>query len=127
MERDYTLGLCLLNCVPNLAFLAAGIFLVCLSLLTKRRQIVLPMVVGTCLIFLGGLTQATWKFVYMLGLGDPRFLSDLQFVLLAPGFLLMLTSVLFLLRVINGQTQIALPAIAACKIPLLGIMTLGSL
>jgi hypothetical protein len=36
METDHTLALCLLDCVPNLAFLAGGMFLVRLPPLTKR-------------------------------------------------------------------------------------------
>jgi hypothetical protein len=127
VDNEYTLGLVLLDCVPNLAFLAGGIFLVRLTLLTKRWSTVFPMVGGACLVFLGGVSKVVWKLIYTLGLGDPQLLSELQFVLLAPGFLMMLASVILFGRERNWQVQSALLAMAPWKIPFLATMTLCSL
>jgi hypothetical protein len=85
------------------------------------------MIGGVYLVFLGGVSQVTWKFLYTLGQGDPRLLSDLQFVLLAPGFLIMVVSVILLARKRNWHVKATLLSMASWKIPLLGIMTLGSL
>ena len=54
-------------------------------------------------------------------------LSELQFILLAPGFLAMLASVLLVLRQERTRWETGLPAMALWKIPLLATVTLASL
>jgi hypothetical protein len=127
MVQGYTLELCLLDTVPILAFLVGGVFLVRLAILSEDRGSILIMAGGVALVFLGGAFQVTWKFLYTLGLGDPRWLSDLQFVLLAPGFVLLLVSTVLLARLSGLHHESASMAMAPWKIPLLGVMTLCSL
>jgi hypothetical protein len=86
---------------------------------------------GTLLIFLGGMLKATWKLLYTTGLGDVQVMSEAQFVLLAPGFLLMLVGTTMLVRrqarkaAFSSQPPVL--AMALWKIPLLLVMTVCSI
>lgn len=127
MGQDYDLGLCLLDFVPNLAFLVGGYFLVQLIRLKKRRFPMVMMVAGTSLVVLGGTLKAVWKLLYTINVGDFQLLSELQFVLLAPGFLAMLVGVIAVARHESAALRTTLVGMAAWKIPLLATMTICSL
>jgi len=81
------------------------------------------MLSGSILVFSGGLLKAIWKLLFTLGVGDYIFLSESQFILLAPGFIMMLMSASGMLE--KKQTK-TLAAMATWKIPFLAIMTIGS-
>ena len=98
MTANYSLELCLFDFVPNLAFLVGACFLVRMAELARGRRSAGLMTGGTLLIFLGGMFKAIWKLLYTIGAGDVRLLSEAQFVLFAPGFLLMLLSLVELVR-----------------------------
>ena len=80
---------------------------------------------GTLLVFAGGFLKASWKLIYTLDIADIQWMSQIQFVLLAPGFLAMLVALIYLTR--KQKAENLLPAIAVWKIPLLATMTLCSL
>jgi hypothetical protein len=84
------------------------------------------MVMGAGLVFLGGMLKAIWKLLVTIEIADIQLFSEAQFVLLAPGFLLMLAATIMIARG-NSVRETLLPAMAAWKIPFLTIMTLGNL
>ena len=126
-NEAYSLWLSLLDFVPNLAFLVGAYYLVRWVWLTGSRLTVVAMLAGSSLVLLGGTSKALWKLLYTIGTGDFWLLGELQFMLLAPGFLAMLMSVVLVLRQERERWKAGLVAIAAWKIPLLATMTLSSL
>jgi hypothetical protein len=127
MSEEYSLWLCLLDFVPNLAFLVGAFYLVRWVRQTGSRLSVGAMTVGSSLVFLGGTLKAIWKLLYTMGIGDFWLLSEAQFMLLAPGFLAMLASVLLVLKQERTGWEPGSLAMAPWKIPLLATMTLASL
>jgi hypothetical protein len=75
--------------------------------------------------------QAIWKLLYTTGVGDVRILSEAQFVLLAPGFLLLLVSIALLTRddrlVAGVGGRPTMLALAVWKIPFLIVTTVCSI
>jgi hypothetical protein len=126
VSETYSLGLSLLDFVPNLAFLVGACYLVRLVRLTSSTLSLVLMIAGSALVLLGGTLKALWKLLYTLGIGDSWLLSELQFILLAPGFLAMLVSLVLVLRQERKRWETALVAMAPWKIPLLATMTLSS-
>jgi hypothetical protein len=131
MIEGYSLELSLFDFVPNVAFLVGALFLVRTAQFAWSRRCAWLMTVGTLLVFLGGTLKAIWKLFYTIGVGDVRILSEAQFVMLAPGFLLLLMSVVVLTRdgrpgagVSDQSTALAL---VAWKIPFLVMTTLFSI
>lgn len=125
---EYTLGLALLDFVPITAFLVGGYFLVRIVMLARGRPCGRMMMAGTLLVFAGGFLKASWKLLYTLEMADITWMSEAQFVLLAPGFFAMLVAVILLSRSLKAEkTGGMLAAIAAWKIPFLAVMTLCSL
>lgn len=127
MEETYTIPMALMDFIPNLTFLVGAFFLVKLALLLRGKPCARMLMAGTLLIFLGGTLKATWKLLYAANVADLQLFSQAQFVLLAPGFLGMLISVILLAREQRRKGTLPLLAIAPWKIPLLAIMTLSSL
>ena len=127
MEETYTIGMALFDYVPNIAFLVGAFFLVKLAFLLRGTPCARMLMAGTTLIFLGGILKATWKLLYAANVADIQLFSQAQFVLLAPGFLGMLISVILLAREQRRKGALPLLAIAPWKIPLLAIMTRASL
>lgn len=123
----YSLELSLLDIVPNLAFLVGAYYLVRLVRLTSSTLSLVAMIAGSTLVLLGGTLKALWKLLYTLGIGDFWLLSEQQFILLAPGFLAMLVSLVLVLRQERQRWKTSLVAMAPWKIPLLATMTLSSL
>jgi hypothetical protein len=127
MDETYTLGLSMLDFVPPLAFLVGAVFLWRLAAREGGRTSATLMGVGTGLVFLGGALKAIWKLLYSLGVGDFALLSDQQFALLAPGFLLMFISTIQLLRSGKRAQDTAVVGMAVWKIPLMVVMTISSI
>jgi hypothetical protein len=133
MPESYPLALSLLDFVPNLAFLAGAYFLVALVLRERGRRCGRMAMAGSLLVFLGGFLKAVWKTLYTLNVADVQFLSQVQFVLLAPGLLALLVTVILLARQRKPEagraagTGAPVAAMAAWKIPFLAVMTLCSL
>lgn len=82
---------------------------------------------STGLVFLRGTLKAIWKLLYTLGAGDFVLLSEQQFVLLAPGFLLMLISAIQLLRSGNRTRAASVIDMAVWKIPLMAVVTVSGI
>ncbi len=126
MTETYSVSLALFDFVPNLAFLVGAYFLVRLVLLERGRRCSRMAMAGTLLVFLGGFLKATWKLLYATGTADVQLLSQIQFVLLAPGFLAMLVAVILVARR-GRKLGTPLLAMAPWKIPLLAIMTISQI
>ncbi|MFN2292403.1 MAG: hypothetical protein ACK2UC_14520 [Anaerolineae bacterium] len=127
----YSIELCLLDFVPNLAFLVGALFLVQTARIARVRRCAWLMLSGTLLIFLGGTLKAIWKLLYTTGAADVRIFGEAQFLLLAPGFLLLLASVVALARrdrlVAGAGGRPTFLALAVWKIPFLIATTLCSI
>ncbi len=119
-------GLALVDFISVAGFLVGAGWLTRLAWRERGRGPGALMLAGTGLVFLGGFLKAIWKLLLAVEVGDLHLLSDLQFVLQAPGYLAMLLAVLGLVwprRLAAGP----LLAIAPWKIPFLVMMTLCSL
>lgn len=126
MEENYTIGLAIFDFVPTLAFLAGGYYLVRLALLTRGKACSLIMASGTILVFLGGILKATWKLLITMQIADIQAFSDALFIFQAPGFLLMLVAMIMITQSKTVKNTL-IPVIVLWKIPLLVVMTIGSL
>lgn len=125
MNESYKLGLCLLDFLPNLAFFFGSIYLIRWTRKYGSRFSYLTMIIGSLLVFTGGTSKAIWKLIFTLGLGDITPLGEAQFILLAPGFLLMFLSSLSMTR--KKASKSGLSAMALWKIPFLAVMTISNL
>lgn len=130
MEETYPLSLVVYDFVPVAFFLVGAIFLVRMVTQICGIRCGRFATVGSLLIFLGGFLKAIWKLLFSTGVGDFQLFSESQFVLLAPGFLLLLIVVIWMARVerMVRESKVAIVmAIAVWKIPLLIVMTLASM
>lgn len=125
MNETYSIGLALFDFVPNFAFIIGAIYLVRIVVMERGKPCSRMVMAGSVLIILGGVLKATWKLLYAANIGDYQLLSQLQFTLVAPGFLALLVAVIMLVR--KKSQKAPLLAIAAWKLPFLFIMTLASL
>ena len=130
MEEAYPLALALFDFVPVTFFLIGAIYLINIATRMCGIRCRRLAISGSLLIFLGGLSKAIWKLLKTIGIGDYQLLGEIQFVLVAPGFLLLLITVISMARsdtvkkVSNNHVTLS---IAIWKIPLLIIMTLASM
>lgn len=129
MEETYPLALALFDFVPVAFFLIGAIFLARAARRLCGLRCGRLATAGSLLIFLGGFFKAVWKLLYTIGAGDYQLLSESQFPLVAPGFLVLLIMVIMMARSerVEGNRTGILLAIAAWKIPLLIVMTLASM
>jgi hypothetical protein len=127
MEDQYTLGLALTDFVPNIAFLVGALFLVRTVIMARSKKSSRMCMAGSALVFAGGFLKATWKLLYTIGVADIQIFSTVQFILLAPGFLALLVTVILLARTKPIKAPAVALAMAAWKIPFLAVMTLSSL
>jgi hypothetical protein len=126
MNDINSLSLALVDFIPSMAFAIGAYFLIKLVLRERGKPCAYLMIAGSALVFLAGFFKAIWKLLYVTNIADIRLLSELQFALLAPGFLLMLISVVWFSR--SGKaTHTPLLAMAPWKIPFLAVMVLSSL
>ena len=124
--ETYPLSIAILDFVPTIAFLVGAYYLVRITLMMRGSPCGRMAMAGSVLVFLGGFLKALWKLLYTTNVGDYQWMSQIQFVLLAPGFLALLVAVILMAR---GKKKTTAPilAMAAWKIPLLAIMTLSSM
>jgi hypothetical protein len=125
METD-PLSLALFDFIPTIAFLVGAYYLVRSTIMMRGSPCGRMAMAGSLLIFLGGFLKALWKLLYAANVADIQWMSQVQFILLAPGFFALLIAIILMAR---GKRNIAAPlmAIAAWKNPLLAIMTLSSM
>lgn len=125
--ETYPLSIALFDFVPVMMFLVGAFFLVRIAIQMRSSPCGRMAMAGSLLVFLGGFLKATWKLLYAANLADIRWMSEVQFALIAPGFLALLVTAILMAR---GRRKVAAPpvmAIAAWKIPLLAVMTLSSM
>jgi hypothetical protein len=122
----YPLSLALFDFVPTFAFLIGAFYLVRISIMMRGSPCGRMAMAGSLLIFLGGFLKALWKLLYAANVGDFQWMSQIQFILLAPGFFALLITIILMAR---QKREVVAPvlAIAAWKIPLLAVMTLSSM
>jgi heme/copper-type cytochrome/quinol oxidase subunit 2 len=82
---------------------------------------------GALLIFLGGFLKATWKLLYAAEVADVQWMSQIQFILVAPGFVALLVAVILIARGRKKTRGTTLLTILPWKIPFLALMTLASM
>ena len=127
MTETYPLTLALYDFVPVTLFLVGAFFLVRIALMVRGTRCGRMAMAGALLIFLGGFLKATWKLLYASGTGDVRLLSEVQFVLVAPGFVALLVVAILMARGRKPASGAPLMAMAVWKIPFLAVMTLASM
>lgn len=125
--ETYLLSLALFDFVPVTMFLVGAFFPVRIALQMRGSPCGRMAMAGSLLIFLGGFLKATWKLLYVNNVADWRWMSELQFLLAAPGFLALLVTAILMARGRGRSGPLPLMAIAAWKIPLLAIMTISSM
>lgn len=99
---DYSLNLALFDFIP-VALSAVGLWLlagILAQALPESRRLLQAAV---ALVVAGGLSKATWKLIWVLSQADLVLLSNLLFILMAPGMLLLVFHVSAALRVWEGQ------------------------
>ena len=130
MEETYPLALAIYDFVPVSFFLVGAISLVRTSLRMCGLRCGQLVIAGSLLIFVGGLLKAIWKLLYTIGVGNFQLLSESQFPLLAPGFLVLLIAVIMMARS-NREARKTnanyILLMATWKIPFLIVMTLTSM
>lgn len=122
---EYSLCLALVDFIPNIAFALGAFFLVKLIERECGKPCVWLALAGGALVLLSGVLKAIWKLLYVTNIADIAFFNEIQFVLLAPGFLLMLVSVIWFNR--RGAKLLPVTAMLPWKIPLLVTMVLSSM
>jgi hypothetical protein len=130
MNETYPLILALFDFVPVIFFVIGSIFLVRIATRMCGMRCRRPAILGSLLIFLGGFLKALWKLLFTTGVGDFQLMSEIQFTLVAPGFLLLLIVVIWIARSEGKQAKgddALILVIAVWKIPLLIVMTLASM
>jgi hypothetical protein len=128
MAQTYTLELALFNFIPNIAFLIGAYFLVRITSKVCTKSCKWLTLIGSFLVVFAGVLKATWKLLFTLGWANILWMSDIQFVLMAPGYLMIFIAMILLACNLRSQYEI-LPALlmAGWKIPFLAVMTLASL
>ncbi|WP_299029733.1 hypothetical protein [uncultured Thermanaerothrix sp.] len=125
--ETYPLGLALFDFVPVTIFLVGAYFLVRLAMHCRSRPTGRMAMAGALLIFLGGFLKALWKLLYTINIGNYRWMSELQFSLVAPGFLALLVTAIYIALSQHKAPRLApVLALAGWKIPLLILMTLSA-
>lgn len=128
--ETYPLSLAVFDSVPVTLFLVGAFFLVRVGVLLRGTPCSRMIMAGAVLIFLGGFLKATWKLLYAANVADVQWMSQVQFILVAPGFFALLIAAILMGRgkkKLAAANQVSLLAIATWKIPLLAIMTLSSM
>jgi len=127
--ETYPLGLAVFDFVPVSVFLVGAFFLVRSVRLLRNTACSRMVMAASLLIFSGGFLKALWKILFTVNVGDYRWMSEVQFMLVAPGFFALLVAVILTSRVGSRSEAkgILMPAIAGWKVPLLIVMTLSSM
>jgi len=130
MKETYPLALALFDFVPVAFFLIGAIFLVRTSIQMCGSRCGRLAIAGSLLIFSGGFLKAVWKLLFTIGVGDYQLLSESQFPLVAPGFLVLLIAVILMARSdrdARTTNAASVLLISTWKIPFLIVMTLTSM
>jgi hypothetical protein len=128
MTQTYTLELALFNFIPNIVFLIGAYYLIGITSKVCAKSCKWLALIGSLLIVLAGMLKAIWKLLFTLGWANILWMSDIQFVLMAPGYLMVFIAVILLACNLRSKYE-SLPALlmAGWKIPFLAVMTLASL
>lgn len=126
--ETYPISLALFDFIPNFFFLTGAFFLAKTTLICSGPGYARLLMAGASLVFLGGFFKALWKLIYAAQWADIRWMSDVQFLLLGIGFLMIFLSVLRMVRKPKNNLPPAmfLGAIPV-KIPLIFLTTTTSL
>jgi hypothetical protein len=125
--ETYPIALALLDFVPSIAFFIGAYFLVRSVWIARGQGLAWFCSGGAALVFAGGFLKALWKLLVSLNIADVQILSQIQFILLAPGFVVLVIAVILLGRS-SRQPQVATaPLIAVWKLSLMMIMTICSI
>jgi hypothetical protein len=130
MKETYPLALAVFDFVPVIFFLIGAICLARIATRMCGMRCRHMAIMGSLLIFLGGFLKVLWKLLVATGAGDFQLMSEIQFALVAPGFVLLLIVVIWMARSEGKQVKgkdTLIPATAVWKIPLLIFMTLASM
>jgi hypothetical protein len=130
MKETYPLALAVFDFVPVIFFLIGAIYLARIATRMCGMRCRHMAIMGSLLIFLGGFLKVLWKLLVATGAGDFQLMSEIQFALVAPGFVLLLIVVIWMARSEGKQVKgkdTLIPATAVWKIPLLIFMTLASM
>ena len=125
--ETYPLSLAIFDFIPVTMFLIGGFFLVRIAVKQRGNQCGRMVMAGALLIFLGGFLKATWKLLYTAEVADIQWMSQIQFVLVAPGFVALLVAAILIARGRKKTRGTTLLAILPWKIPFLALMTLASM
>ena len=130
MEKAYPLTLALYDLVPVAFFLIGAIFLDRTSIRMCGLRCGRLAIAGVLLIFIGGFLKAVWKLLITIGVGDYQLLSESQFPMVAPGFLMLLIAVITMARKdreMRKNSIVSMLLMVIWKIPFLIVMTLASM
>lgn len=127
MENASMFYLALFDFVPNIAFLVGAYFLVRIAYLVRNKICGNLVIAGAFLILLGGFLQATWKLLYTVGVADILLIRNIQFIVMAPGFVILMIALFFLVRQSSKTTAPPILGIVPWKLPFLIVMVLASL
>jgi hypothetical protein len=127
MTQTYTLELALFNFIPNIAFLIGAYYLIRMTSKVCAKSCKWLTLIGSFLIVIAGVLKVTWKLLFTLGWANIFWMSDIQFVLMAPGYLLVFIAIMLFACQLRSNYE-SLPALllVAWKIPFLAVMTLAS-
>jgi len=125
--ETYPLSIAIFDFVPVFMFLVGAFFLTRIAIQQRSTACGRMVMAGALLIFLGGLLKAIWKLLYTVNIADIQWMSQIQFILVAPGFVALLVVAILIARGRRKSKATPLLAIAVWKIPLLAIMTLASM
>jgi len=126
--ETYPLPLAIFDFVLVFIFLVGTYFLVRIAMLLRGTPCSRMVMAGALMVFAGGFLKALWKFIYTTTLRDYRWMSEVQFALVAPGFFALLVAAILVARGKRATlSTIPTMAMAGWKIPLLILMTLSSM
>jgi hypothetical protein len=86
--EHYSLSLALFDYLPVLLSVA-GLWLLAIAMGEAVPGARRPALLAVALVAAGGLSKATWKLTWVVSARDVGLLSDLLFILMAPGFILL--------------------------------------
>ena len=102
--ENYSLGLALYDYLP-VALSAFGLYLLATEIGRTLPASKLLALTGVALITAGGLCKASWKLIWVLGKTDIALLSNLLFILMAPGMIILAFHVFSAKRRWSGAGQ----------------------
>lgn len=126
--NDLTISMALMDFVPVIFFGVGSIFLLRIGYRYLNIGLYTAMAGGAILCFTGGFYKASSKLLEAAFNYEIAELGSIQFILMAPGFVLLFIAAIGLFK--KQETKhfaVAAPAMAVWKIPFLAIMTLANM